>query len=96
MRNEEWLMTLDGQTTMTVRVLFFSVLRDITGAEEVVMPTASAATVASLLEECFLRWPKLRDWDASLLIAVDQNYAKRDTPLHEGAEVAVMPPVQGG
>jgi molybdopterin converting factor small subunit len=79
-----------------VRVLFFSVLRDITHAEEVAMQTTPAATVASLLEECFFRWPKLRDWDASLLIAVDQSYAKRDTPLHDGAEVAIMPPVQGG
>jgi molybdopterin converting factor subunit 1 len=81
---------------MTVRVLFFSMLRDITGAEEVLLETSSQATVADLLAECFTRWPKLRDWDASLLIAVDQSYAKRNAPLHEGAEVAIMPPVQGG
>lgn len=86
----------EEESAMNVRVLFFSVLRDITGAEELMMTATSGATVASLLEECFQRWPKLRDWDASLLIAVDQNYVKRDTPLHDSAEVAVMPPVQGG
>ena len=42
------------------------------------------------------QFPKLREWDASLLVAVDQDYAKRGTALHEGAEVAIMPPVQGG
>jgi molybdopterin converting factor small subunit len=81
---------------MNVRVLFFSVLRDIAGAQEVGMQTQPDATVGALLEDCFARWPKLRDWDASLLVAVDQSYAKRSTRLHEGAEVAIMPPVQGG
>lgn len=81
---------------MTVRVLFFSMLRDITGAEEVLMQTSPGASVATLLEECFTRWPKLRDWDASLLVALDQSYTKREAPLHENAEVAIMPPVQGG
>jgi molybdopterin converting factor small subunit len=81
---------------MNVRVLFFSVLRDLAGAPEIVLQTKPDATVDSLLEECFSRWPKLRDWDRSLLVAVDQSYAKRTSPLHENAEVAIMPPVQGG
>lgn len=81
---------------MSIRVLFFSVLRDITGTEELAMTTAPGATVAHLLEELFQRWPKLHAWDASLLVAVDQTYAKRATPLHDAAEVAIMPPVQGG
>jgi molybdopterin converting factor small subunit len=81
---------------MTVRVLFFSVLRDLTDAPEVSMQTSPDATIGTLLEECFTRWPKLRDWDTSLLVAVDQSYVRRSTPLHENAEVAIMPPVQGG
>lgn len=81
---------------MTVRVLFFSVLRDITGAAELPFEVRVGATVADVLDECFTRWPKLRDWDTSLLVAVDQTYVKRDAPVHDGAEVAVMPPVQGG
>jgi molybdopterin converting factor subunit 1 len=81
---------------MTVRVLFFSVLRDITGAGEVAMQITANATVEELLAECFTRWPKLRGWDKSLLVAVDQSYVKRNARLHENAEVAIMPPVQGG
>jgi molybdopterin converting factor small subunit len=81
---------------MTVRVLFFSVLRDISGASEVVMETPAGASVDDLLAECFARWPNLRGWDKSLLVAVDESYVKRTAVLHEGAEVAIMPPVQGG
>lgn len=82
---------------MNVRVLFFSVLRDITGvAETRVEMAAASASVAFLLDELFQKWPGLRAWDRSLLVAVDHVYARRDQPLHDGAEVAIMPPVQGG
>lgn len=81
---------------MKVRVLYFSVLKDLTGTEESDINLPEGATVADLLADAFQRWPALQAWDASLLVAVDQTYAKRGTPLHEGAEVAVMPPVQGG
>ena len=82
---------------MNLRVLFFSVLRDITGSGEIVIDLPDArASVADLLDHLYLRWPPLRDWDRSLLVAVDQVYAKRSEPLHDNAEVAIMPPVQGG
>lgn len=81
---------------MKVRVLFFSVLKDLTGADEVTQELAPNATVADLLAAAFTRWPGLQAWDTSLLVAVDQTYARRNTPLHDGAEIAIMPPVQGG
>ena len=83
---------------MKVRVLFFSVLRDITGTDEVEWQLPASAVLADLLTEVETRWPRLRDWAGSMLLAVDQTYVKRGDalPLHEGAEVALMPPVQGG
>ena len=81
---------------MTLRLLFFSVLRDITGIEETAWPIPSGSTVADLLQSLYTRWPALGEWDSSLLIAVDQTYVKRSEPLHENCEVAIMPPVQGG
>ncbi|MCE9518895.1 MAG: MoaD/ThiS family protein [Verrucomicrobia bacterium] len=81
---------------MIVRLLFFSVLRDVTGTGEFDLETKPDARVSDILEQLFLRWPKLKDWDASLLVAVDQTYVKRDACLQAGAEVAIMPPVQGG
>ena len=81
---------------MNVRLLFFSVLRDITGLEEMAWTCAANSNVSHLLEQIYQRWPRLSEWDGSLFIAVDQIYVKRDAPLHEGCEVAIMPPVQGG
>lgn len=81
---------------MKLHLLFFSILRDITGSESVEFTLDSGSTVASLLVALYQRWPELGKWDASLLVAVDQSYVKREAVLHEGAEVAIMPPVQGG
>ena len=81
---------------MTVRVLFFSVLQDLTGTGEVALECPAGSTMADLLEIAYQRWPRLRDWDRSLLLALDQTYVKRDAALTDGAEVAIMPPVQGG
>jgi molybdopterin synthase sulfur carrier subunit len=81
---------------MTVRVLFFSVLKDITGVEETPWECADGATMADLLSELFAKWPRLAEWDRSLLVAIDHAYVKREAPLKNGCEVAIMPPVQGG
>ena len=81
---------------MTVRVLFFSVLKDIAGTDELSLSVPSDARVSDVLDDVFQRWPKLKEWDTSLLTAVDQTYSKRDGVLHEDAEIAIMPPVQGG
>lgn len=81
---------------MKLRVLFFSVLRDITGHEELKLTCDGITRVDELLTVLFARWPRLEAWDKSLLVAVDQSYVKRDALLSEGAEIAVMPPVQGG
>lgn len=81
---------------MKLRVLFFSVLRDITGTDEIVLELPAGSTMSDLIHQIEARWPKLRDWQNSLLLALDQTYVKRDALLHDGGEVALMPPVQGG
>ncbi|MFO1484077.1 MAG: MoaD/ThiS family protein [Verrucomicrobiaceae bacterium] len=81
---------------MKLRVLFFSVLRDITGTDEISVELPAGSTMADLLAQIEARWPKLRDWAPSMLLALDQTYVKRDAVLHDGAEIALMPPVQGG
>jgi molybdopterin converting factor small subunit len=82
-----------------IRVLFFSVLREIVGADEIVRPwppLEAESTVASLLEDLFEAFPGLEKWRERLLVAVDLEFATPDQPVHPGQEVALMPPVQGG
>ena len=83
---------------MKVKVLFFSVLQDIVGTDslEIELSELESATMDGLLIHFFTRFPELKAWEGRLLFAVNQEFAQRDTELTEGAEVAVMPPVQGG
>lgn len=81
---------------MKLRVLFFSLLRDVTGEKEIDWELPIDATVEGLLESLYTKWPPLREWDGKVLVAADLNYVTRDAVLRDGQEVAVMPPVQGG
>lgn len=81
---------------MTCRVLFFSMLRDIVGAEELEWPMHDGITAGEIFDSLSVQFPSLAGWSNALLIAVNQEYARRDTVIPPEAEVAFMPPVQGG
>ncbi len=89
-------MTPSDAPVPALRVLFFGHLPACTGAAEVSWPVPDPPTVAALLESLYQAWPSLRAADPSLRVAVDLAYSSRDGLLRAGAEVAVMPPVQGG
>ena len=82
---------------MRVRVLYFAAVRDLVGrdAEELTLPSSvrDVATLAAHLES--LHEP-LRARLGAVRFAVDEQFAEPDTPLHDGATVAVIPPVAGG
>ena len=81
----------------TLKLLFFGHLPDLTGTGEIDWPQSEGMlTAGALLEQLYLRWPELRAHDASLRVAVNLDYVDREAVIPPGAEVAVMPPVQGG
>lgn len=81
---------------MTVTVLLFSVLREIAGTESLSLSLPTEATLGDAAGAVIAQFPRMADWDSRLLLAVNSEYANRDTALHDGDEVALMPPVQGG
>ena len=82
--------------TPPLRVLFFGHLPSLTGTAEHTWPHPSPPTVSQLLAELYEKWPVLAPQDASLRVAVNLAYTSRAAELPSGAEVAIMPPVQGG
>lgn len=81
---------------MTVRVQFFSHLKDVMKTSGLELEMESGATVKDLLAQLFRRTPALRDWDSSLLIAADVEFVDRDYILQPNDDLSIMPPVQGG
>ncbi len=79
-----------------MRILFFSVLKDIVGADSIERDLPSELPVSELLEGLYEEWPALRDWDGKLLLAADHDFVDRDAVVRDTQEIAIMPPVQGG
>ncbi len=72
-----------------LRVLAFARYRALLGFESLDLP--AAATLGDLLAD-----PRFAALPADALLAVNQSFADRATPLKDGDEVALLPPVSGG
>ena len=82
---------------MKVKILFFSLLSEIVGKDEIDFSLKSEpCTVESILDQIYIEWPLLKDWDACMLISVDLDYVGRDVKVVDGQVIALMPPLQGG
>ncbi len=82
---------------LRLRVLFFGAAREMAGSDEVSLIANAPATVASVFEEVLSKYPELRRFGRSLLIAVNQEYAReKDLEVRDGDEIALFPPVSGG
>ena len=81
---------------MRVTVRLFARLRDIAGAAELVREAAPGDTIGSVWRELVTEYPDLAGYERSISSAVNADYARMDQLLHEGDEVAFLPPVSGG
>ncbi len=80
---------------MQLSVLFFGVLRDRFGMRED-LQQFPGSSVADLLRYYRVLSPELGEVWGSLAVAVNQQYAAASVNLHDGDEVALLPPVSGG
>lgn len=85
---------------MKVKVLYFARLRELfcVDAEELELPgeQAYAAAIVDLLRQRGDPWSKELSLDAGYRMAVNQTLAGLVTPVKDGDEVAIFPPVTGG
>lgn len=81
---------------MTVRVLFFALLRERAGMTETSVEIEPGTTAGDLWKLLQRRHPRLGDYSGPLRFAVDQAYVDATESLPDNAEVALIPPVSGG
>ena len=81
---------------MKVRAEFYSGLREIVDASVLEVSLPEAATVHDLFENLQKSYPKLRDFEKSVLFGIGVEFVDRNRALHDGDTIAIMPPVQGG
>jgi molybdopterin synthase sulfur carrier subunit len=79
---------------MTVTVRYFAVLRDRAGMSEEVLelgPTTARELVEKLIED-----RKLGLGSQLIRVAVNNRFVDDQTPLRDGDQVVLIPPVAGG
>jgi molybdopterin converting factor subunit 1 len=81
---------------MQIRVLFFGMLRDLTGRAEDSLSLPESATLGDVLTHYETTDPRWKDVIASIAMSVNQEYAGREAKLKQDDEVAILPPVSGG
>ena len=81
----------------TVTVLFFAGARDAaqTGEATVEIPREGIG-VDALTHAIVARYAALAPYERAMRLAVNGEYARQDTVVRPGDEVAVIPPVAGG
>ena len=79
-----------------MRVLFFGVLKDLTGKSEELLEVSSGSTIASVFDGYLQRFATLEGKRSSILFARNHEFVKPETELKDNDEVAFLPPVSGG
>ncbi|MBV9104255.1 MAG: MoaD/ThiS family protein [Candidatus Eremiobacteraeota bacterium] len=81
---------------ISVRVLAFARVRELLGCAERTLQLPPGATVADAWEALAERAEPLRALASSTRLAQNGRIVDGGAPLHDGDEVALLPPVGGG
>ena len=81
---------------MKVRLLHFASFRDAAGRDEELRELPDGTRVTELWAVLAREVPLFSRFPSMPPAAVNREYARRDTVLRDGDEVAFLPPVAGG
>jgi MoaE-MoaD fusion protein len=81
---------------MTVKVLFFGQLKDITGRAEDRLDLADGARLDGVFRHYAEKFPKLGEMSRSIVMARNHEFAGLSSTVADGDEIAFLPPVSGG
>jgi molybdopterin converting factor subunit 1 len=81
---------------MTVMVKLFAILRERAGMAELRLELPESASVATARDALAERVPSISPLLPRVAWALNRAYVPVETELHDGDELAVIPPVSGG
>ncbi len=85
---------MGGAARVQVTVRCFAAVREAIGCDSLPVELAPGTTVAGLLQQLVAAHPRLGR--LPLAFAVNRDYARGETVLHDHDEVAFIPPISGG
>ena len=81
---------------MKLRIRLFASFREAVGGGTLAWDAPENATVTQVVAALMDTYPRLGPTAEKALLAVNQEYVGGDFRLHDGDELALIPPVSGG
>jgi molybdopterin converting factor subunit 1 len=81
---------------MRITVRLFARLRDIVGRAQVERDVPDGATLETVWNALAADFPELARYTPSISGAINDEYARMSAAVHDGDDVAFLPPVSGG
>jgi len=81
---------------MRITIRLFALLKDRAGADHLTLDLPEKSTIAEAVKELRQRIPALADHLSNIAYALNHSYTQPNTPLQDGDELALIPPVSGG
>jgi molybdopterin converting factor subunit 1 len=79
-----------------VNIRLFARLKEVVGASELPRAIPDGCAAVDAWNALVAEFPALADYSRSVSCAVNEEYARLTAPLHDGDEIAFLPPVSGG
>lgn len=81
---------------MRINLLLFALYRDLAGVDEVAIDVAEGVTAGEAVAAVRRQDARFSRLPERPVVAINREYAELETPLSEGDELALLPPVAGG
>lgn len=81
---------------MMIKLRVFAFFRQVLGTPELSYEIAEGATAEDLLEDIFKKHPSLEKSRGHVVVTINKMAVHLTEKIHEGDEVALLPPVSGG
>ncbi len=81
---------------ITVTIKLFAMYQEAYGLSEVQWQFSAGATVGAVRDRALTDHPQLQPWRDRTRLGINLQFVTEDTPLQDGDEVVLIPPVSGG
>ena len=85
-----------SQSTITITVKLFAAYQEACGASELILEFPNSTPVRAVCDRLITEHPELSQWRDITRFGINLIFVEPDSPLKNGDEVVLIPPVSGG
>ncbi|NEO13185.1 MULTISPECIES: MoaD/ThiS family protein [unclassified Moorena] len=85
-----------SEPSITVTVKLFAAYQETYGLPELQLEFPPQTSVSAVLDRLLSEHPELEQWREVTRFGINLQFVPPDTPLQDGDEVVLIPPVSGG